>query len=249
MMEMELLVDFHKDANRQGPGSSSETKKALSLIDFGKSNNLNVADIGCGTGAQTITIAENINGYITAVDLFPEFLEQLEIKAKDRGLHHRINTKACSMDNLPFADEEFDLIWSEGAIYILGFEKGVQEWRRFLKGKGFLAVTEISWITDSRPKEVEDYWLKEYPQIDTISNKIEQLESNGYYPTAHFILPEYCWIDNYYRPMQERIPDFLAKHKNSQPVRELMEAEKEEIRIYEKYKEYYSYVFYIAQKR
>jgi len=48
MTELEMLIDFHKDANRQGPGSSSETKKALSLIDFGKSNNLNVADIGCG---------------------------------------------------------------------------------------------------------------------------------------------------------------------------------------------------------
>ena len=37
------------------------------------------------------------------------------------------------MDALPFQEEELDLIWSEGAIYNIGFERGMNEWNKFLK--------------------------------------------------------------------------------------------------------------------
>lgn len=63
------------------------------------------------------------------------------------------------MDNLPFQDEELDLIWSEGAIYNIGFERGMYEWNRFLKKNGFIAVTEASWFTPERPAEIEDFWM------------------------------------------------------------------------------------------
>lgn len=72
MTELELLIDFHKSAERQGPGSHSETLRALNIMNIDKKKHLNVADIGCGSGAQTITLAQNIEGQITAVDLFPE---------------------------------------------------------------------------------------------------------------------------------------------------------------------------------
>ena len=94
------------------------------------------------------------------------------------------------MDNLPFQNEELDLIWSEGAIYNIGFERGMNEWNRFLKKDGFIAVTEASWFTPERPAEIEDFWLANYPEIDTIPTKIAQMEKAGYTLTAHFILPE-----------------------------------------------------------
>ena len=46
------------------------------------------------------------------------------------------------MDNLPFQNEELDLIWSEGAIYNIGFERGMNEWNKYLKKGGFIAVSE-----------------------------------------------------------------------------------------------------------
>ncbi|MEN8251750.1 MAG: class I SAM-dependent methyltransferase [Bacteroidota bacterium] len=248
MTELELLIELHKDAERQGPGSSFETLKALNLIGIDKNEPLKIADIGCGSGAQTILLAQNTNGQIIAVDLFPEFLKKLMGKAENLGLGNKITTLKESMDNLPFDNEEFDIIWSEGAIYNMGFEAGIKKWRSYLKPGGFLAVSEISWITDSRPKEVEEYWNKEYPQIDTASNKIRILESNGYSPVAHFILPQYCWINNYYEPLENRLPDFIEKYKNSELAKNIVELEKEEIKTYKKYKDYYSYGFYIAKK-
>ena len=248
MSEIQLLVDFHQAGERQGPGSPEETRKALALIGFDEKEYLKAADIGCGTGAQTITLAQQINGHITAIDLFPEFLERLDQRARELGLSNKITTRKQSMDELQFGEGELDLIWSEGAIYNIGFETGIKQWRRFLKTGGYLAVSELSWISGSRPAELEQYWQEAYPEIDTVSNKIGALERNGYTPVAHFILPPNCWIDHYFRPMQQRFPQFLEQHNYADAVKAFIENEQQEIRMYEQYKDYYSYGFYIARK-
>lgn len=245
---MELLIDFHKDAERQGPGSAEDTLRALSFIDLPKKNRIKVADIGCGSGAQTIALAKNLPAEITAVDLFPEFLEQLNIKAKNLGLHKQIITLEKSMDDLPFKKDEFDLIWSEGAIYIIGFEEGVKAWKDFLKIGGYIALSEITWTTNSRPAEIEAYWNNAYPQIDTSSNKMRILEENGFSPVGYFYLPESSWRNTYYKPMEDRFEKFLTKHNNSEIARKFVEAEKDEISMYQTYKNYFSYGFYIAKR-
>ena len=248
MTEQELTMDFHKNAERQGPGSAFETRKALGLTGLDQDKPIKIADIGCGTGAQTITLAENTTGSIIAVDLFPEFLEKLEARARELHFDDRITTMACSMDELTFDEEEFDLIWSEGAIYLMGFRKGVEQWRPFLKTGGYLVVSEISWITHSRPKELEEYWRSSYPEIDMVSSKIRILEEVGYLPVAHFILPQYCWLDNYYRPMREGFSEFLTEHDHSKAALAFVREHEQEIAMYEKYKDYFSYGFYIARR-
>ena len=84
-----------------------------------------------------------------------------------------------SMDDLPFAEEELDLIWSEGAIDNIGFARGIDEWRKFLKPGGFLAVSEASWFTRERPEEIDRYWHDAYPEIDLVSTKVGQMEQAG----------------------------------------------------------------------
>ena len=74
------------------------------------------------------------------------------------------------------------------------------------------------------------------------------LENAGYSPVSYFYLPEHCWLDNYYRPMQARFPDLLERHGNSQNAQSVVEAEKKEIDLYERYKKYFSYGVYIAKK-
>ncbi len=248
MTELELLVDLHKDDERQGPGSETETLRALSLIESAHNDGLKIADIGCGSGASTMVLAQNTTADITAVDLFPVFLNKLNEKARKLGLDHRIHTLQQSMEELPFEDDAFDIIWSEGAIYNMGFKNGIKQWRRFLKPGGYLAVSEISWTTHSRPKELEDFWMEAYPEIDTVSGKIQTLEQNGYQPTGHFILPVACWTDHYYAPVQSRFDEFLCRHKHSEAAKAIINAEEEEIVLYKKYKNYYSYGFYVARR-
>ncbi len=247
-LQMQLLVDLHRSNFRQGPGGEAETKQALMLTGLDKSRPLKIADIGCGTGASTIQLAKELDAEITAVDFLPEFLEELQARATEHGVADKITTLSCSMDALPFADEEFDVIWSEGAIYNMGFEAGVSAWRRFLKPGGKLIVSEITWLTADRSSELQSHWDAEYPEIDIASAKIGILERHGYIPEGYFYLPTSCWIDNYYRPMQDGFDAFLERNGGSDQAREIIECEKAEIALYEKYRDHYSYGVYIAKK-
>jgi len=124
-LQIELLIDLHKSNFRQGPGGEPETIQAMKLAGLDKSRPLKIADMGCGTGASAILLAKELDAEITAVDFLPEFLEALQTKAEEQGVAEKITSLDCSMDALPFADEAFDVIWSEGAIYNMGFEAGV----------------------------------------------------------------------------------------------------------------------------
>ncbi len=248
MAEFELLIDLHKGANRQGPGGDTETEKAIDLAGIDRDAPLKIADIGCGTGASTLTLARLPNAKITAIDFLQEFIDVLTARTQRDGVEDKITPLCASMERLPFEDEEFDVIWSEGAIYNIGFERGVADWKRYLKPGGLLIASEITWLTNSRPSELQNHWINEYPEIDTASAKIKVLEENGYTPIGYFILPEYCWLDNYYGPMLTRFNDFLDRHGDSEESRAIVEAERHEIELYEKYKAYYSYGVYVARK-
>lgn len=246
MTELELIFDLHLDGHRQGPGSKDITLKAFSLTGLSKENNLKILDIGCGTGAQTIDLAQHTHASITALDFSAEFLGELKNRAKLLQLSDRIQCVESSMTELPFEKESFDLIWSEGAIYSMGFEKGIQYWKQFLKPNGVLAVSEITWTKMNPPAELVEYWNQAYSEMDFISNKIQLLEHCGYSPLAHLVLPENCWMEEYYHPMLQRFDAFMER--NGKEAELLVQIEKDEIDFYQKYKDFYSYGFFIAKK-
>lgn len=97
-----------------------------------------------------------------AVDCLPEFLEKLVQAGVQAGVTEKIKTLAQPMEELPFEDGMLDAIWSEGAIYNIGFEFGVKAWRSLLKLGGILAVSEITWLTQIRPDELQKHWENEY---------------------------------------------------------------------------------------
>jgi len=248
MDDYKLLIDLHKGGHRQGPGGDAETELALNLTMIDREAPLKVADIGCGTGASTILLARLLNARITAVDFLQDFLDVLVQRAESAGVANKISPLARSMDDLPFADEELDIIWSEGAIYNIGFEKGVADWRRFLKSGGLLVASEITWLTDSRPAELQKHWDREYPEINVASAKIRVLEKHGFSPVGYFVLPEHCWLEEYYRPIQAKFEDFLNRNGNTEEALEIVTAEQKEIDLYERYKAHISYGMYIAKK-
>ncbi len=245
---MELIVDLHLNMERQGPGSPADTLRALQFTGLSEAGDLRVADIGCGTGAQTMILAQKLKGRITAIDLSAEFLGVLDRNAEKAGLRDRIRTVEGSMESLPFKAASLDLVWSEGAIYNMGFEAGIRAWRDYLKPGGYLAVSEITWTTTSRPAEIGAFWEGEYPEISRASTKIQQLEAYGYNLAGYFSLPPSSWICGYYQPLEGQFEPFLERHANSEAARHLVEASREEIRLYDRYGPYYSYGFYVARK-
>lgn len=245
--DLQLICNYYSNLERQGPGSPEITLKALSFIE-GLSKASRIVDIGCGTGSQTMVLGQHTSGQIIGIDLFPIFIDLFNSNAKKLDLQDRLNGITGNMETLPFKNEELDLIWSEGAIYNIGFERGLKEWRNFLKTGGYIAVSEVSWFTDERPSEIEEFWMDAYPEIDTIPNKLAQMQKAGYIPVASFILPEYCWTENFYAPQNSVQEVFLKENKGNIPAEEFIANQRHETNLYHKYKDYYGYVFYIGKK-
>jgi len=245
--DFKLICDYFAGMERQGPGSPDVTLRALSFVDnlTGESR---IADLGCGTGGQTMVLAGHAPGRITGIDLFTDFIDIFNAASRKLNLQDRVSGMVGSMDKLPFRDEELDLIWSEGAIYNIGFERGLNEWRRFLKKGGFIAVSEASWFTEERPAEIDEFWKDAYTEIDTISNKVGQMQKAGYIPVAAFILPESCWTENFYVPQVPLQQEFLRKHAGNKMAGDLVENQRHEAELYYKYKDFYGYAFYIGKK-
>jgi SAM-dependent methyltransferase len=245
--DFDLICEYYSAIERQGPGSPEVTLKALSFIGNLTSES-RIADIGCGTGGQTMVLAQHAPGQITGIDLFPAFIDLFNQNAAGLNLQHRVKGIVGSMENLPFQENELDVIWSEGAIYNIGFERGLNEWRKFLKPGGYIAVSEASWFTEERPDEIHNFWMDAYPQIDTIPNKVAQLQKAGYVPVATFILPENCWTEHFYVPQVAAQEAFLQKYAGNKTAEELVANQRHESELYSRFNAFYGYAFYIGKK-
>lgn len=248
--DINLICEYFLGVKRQGPGGDEQTLKALEHIDpkIVTDPDAKIADVGCGCGTPTLTLAKATKGHITAIDLFPAFMERLSEKARQANLSNRISGKIGSMDALPFEQNSMDLIWSEGAIYNIGFQKGLQYFHQFLKPGGYLAVSESTWLTETRPAEIESWWQEAYPEMETTSQKIEHLLKSGYRFKAALTLPTECWTTNYYIPQKSAQEKFLNSHPGNSTAEMLVKNQRTEADMYEKYHDYYGYVFYIMQK-
>jgi len=247
--DFSLLVDFYVHAPHQGPGSEATTRKALAFTDLGHKKELQIADIGCGTGSSALLLAKALDGEITALDIFPEFLQKLEARAKSQPLKATLRTVAGDMNALPFAAESLDLIWAEGSVYNIGFAEGVKKWSEFLKPKGYLAVSEIIWTTPERPKELEQYWTQAYAEMGSAADKINALEAAGYAVKGYFPLPPVDW-EAYHQPLEAGFEAFLARNAGKKDLaQQIIKETQYEIALFRKYPEHCTYGFFVAQKR
>jgi len=135
------------------------------------------SDIGCGTGAQTLTLAAATTGRITALDR--SLVISGRCAGRDRpGLTSRVPVCQGDMRALPFREASFDLIWSEGAVYIMGFDAGLTQWRRG-SSPGILAVSELSWFRPDPPAELKAFLDVEYPALRDIETNLDARRANG----------------------------------------------------------------------
>ena len=245
---MEIFFEIHTDLPREGPGDNASTRKALALMED-LPEHPRILDLGCGPGVQTRELARVTGGMVTAVDTHQPFLDRLEAIARQEGLAPHIKTLNQSMDALDLPNAGFDVIWSEGAIYIVGFREGLADWKRLLKPGGCIAVTEISWIKSDPPQEVAAFWENAYPAMGSVKGNLETIEELGYRLLGHFTLPETCWTEEYYAPMVERVAMLRQKYADDAEKQAALDEELLEVELYEKYSAWYGYEFYVMQKQ
>lgn len=243
-----IFMELFESVSRQGPGSFTSTRRALSFCS-GLGQKPKILDIGCGTGAQSLFLAKETGGEVVCVDNHEPFLKILQQKSKKAGIAKQIRTELGDMNSLPFQEENFDLIWSEGAVYLMGFDNGLNNWRPFLKTGGYLAVSELSWFTTERPVEAETFWRENYPQMRSIEDNSSAVEKAGYELLSSFCLPDTDWTDCFYKELKEQVDELEKKYPDIPEARAVIDLNRVEMELFSKYSSNYGYVFYVARKR
>jgi SAM-dependent methyltransferase len=246
MENMEYFYELFRGLPRGGPGDNDSTRKAFSYLDDLPVKPL-MLDIGCGPGMQTIEVAKLSRGMVIALDNYQPFLDKLMQTAKIENVQKNIIPKLQSMHEMDFEIETFDVIWSEGALYFLGFKNGLMECYRLLKLGGYLAVTEAVYLKPDPPEPVVDFW-KEYPDITDIQGNIDFIKSTDFELITHFTLPASSWTDDYYDPMEKRIKILKEKYDGNKEALAVLESMQKEIDDFRSYSEYFSYEFFVMRK-
>ncbi|CAN5391562.1 class I SAM-dependent methyltransferase [soil metagenome] len=244
--DQHFFWEIHSGLPRQGPGDNQSTRKAFAALPKLPDEPF-ILDVACGPGMQTIELANLCKADIVAVDLRQEFLDELDRRAEVAKVSDRVTTVNASMLELPFDEDSFDLIWSEGAIYIIGFEDGLTAWKPLLKKGGCVAVTNVSYLKDDVPDQVRNFWHAAYPEITTIDNFLKTVERCGYQLLDHFTLPSSAWMDDYYTPMEKQLQSLRAKYSGNSDAIKAIDQGQHEIDMYRKYSDCYGYVFYVMQ--
>ncbi len=246
-MSEDVYHELHNNIIKERPGRLDYVDKAFQILP--KLDKPTILDIGCGAGEPTIELAKLSNGMVTGIDIDQKALDKFELKVKEQGLTDRIKIINQSMFNMAFPKESFDIIWSEGSIFVIGFEKGLSEWRRFIKPNGFLVVNDMCWLEPEPPKEIREHWEKLYPGITTVEKNLEMIPVGGYSVFDYFPFPVEAWGEFYFDPLEERIESLRDKFKGDARALEILEKEFREIELYRKYKKWYGSAYFIMKKR
>jgi SAM-dependent methyltransferase len=244
---MSLFDELTEGLPRQGPGSTAATLRALALAG-GLPARPRILDVGCGPGAQTIELARATGGEITALDVRGRFLRELERRAAAAGVAARITTVEQSMFEMDFPAQSFDLIWSEGALYIMGFAAGLSICRRFLKPGGWIAASELSWLVAEPPAEPREFWARNYPEMRSFEANCRITAQAGYADLRTFVLPPADWWDNYYGPGEARVAEVRARHAGDAAACAQLDEIRREYDLFRAHSDSYGYVFYVMRK-
>jgi SAM-dependent methyltransferase len=242
----EIFFEIHSGLPREGPGCFEATQRAFQMLDL--TEYPVILDAGCGPGQQTIDLASLSLGHITALDNHKPYLERVEARAREHGIEDRVTTCLGDMAELPFAPASFDVIWSEGAIYIIGFQKGLELWRRFLKPGGFAAVTEITWLKSDPPVDLAEFWKNAYPPMGDVAENASRISRAGYDLLGHFPLPSSAWWDDYYGPIEAKLPSLRDKYRDQPDKLDVIAMEEAELDLHRRYADYYGYVFFVMRR-
>ena len=244
---LEVFFEVQRGLPRQGPGDNGSTNKALALC-LGLPDKPSVLDIGCGPGMQTMALAEASSGSIIAVDNFDEYLDELRQQVEKASLSDRVEVKNADMTATGLPEAAFDLIWCEGAAYIMGVREALKAWRPLLRHQGYLAFTELVWLDEHPSEEVVDYFGNEYPAMTSIEAINEAVRENGYELVSDFTLPDSAWWENYYTPLEAKLPSLKQKYEGDAEALSVVAMSEAEIDIRRRFGQSYGYHFFVGRK-
>ena len=227
-----------------GPGSNVDTLNVLRHLPTQQFHV--IVDAGCGTGRQTMVLAEELGTRVHAVDSYEPFLNDLMRRAKEARLEQLVQPHCMDMKNIPSAFPHIDLLWSEGAAYNIGFSEALAAWAPAMNKDGFAVVSELSWLREQVPQAVREFLRSGYPAMQSIQQNLALAENTGYRVLTTHTLPNEAWVEGYYDVLEPRATS-LVDHPDAS-VRDFAVETIKEIEIFKCSADSYGYVFYVLQR-
>ncbi|MCP5426038.1 MAG: class I SAM-dependent methyltransferase [Gammaproteobacteria bacterium] len=243
---MSYLFEVFDRMTQTGPGSDASSRRALRRFSD-LPDRPRIADFGCGPGRTSLLLARETQGEVIAIESHAPCIDALARRAEREGLSRYLFPMVADMGQPPIAPKSLDLIWSEGAIYFLGFQRGLELWRPLLKTRAGIAVTEITWLTDHPSPANDRFWRREYPAMQSLAANVAAVEQAGYELIETFTLPPEDWSLHYYTPLQVSIDQLRADHPDEPLAQQCAAILQAEIDLYGAHGTEYGYVFYLAR--
>ncbi len=174
---------YHNGLNKLQADEHSIWVGALKDILNG-GERLKILDVGTGPGFLALILAE-IGHEVTGLDISEGMLEKARYNARARDL--MIDFCLADAENLPFQDEDFDLVVSKYLLWTLPDpEKAIDEWRRVLKPDGRVVLIDGVWFDPA-----VNTWLRR--NLSTLLGIVTERRNP--------------WrFKRYYNPIKERLP-------------------------------------------
>jgi ubiquinone/menaquinone biosynthesis C-methylase UbiE len=166
-------------------------------------------------------------GEVIGIDIDQPALDKLTKKIREAGLTGRVQAVNCSMSDMAFPDESFDVMWSEGSIFAVGFNRGVQEWKRFLKPNGFMVI---------------------HDEKGNVEEKLEEISECGYKLLGYFILSADTWWTEYFAPLEKLIAESQTSCSDDPHTLAELNQARRELEMFKNDPESNSSVYFVMQK-
>ena len=224
MLSAEVQFQLQKDKVRKRLLKYS--RRAFRMLP--KLDKPRVLDIGCGSGVPTMELARLLNGEITGLDINQDLIGVLRGKIKKAGVSDRVRAIRSSIFDMEFPEESFDIIWTEGSIYVIGFKKGLQEWKRLIRPGGFMVV---------------------HDEMGNVKEKLKRISTCGYELLGYFMLDTDVWWNEYFAPLERLVNETRTKYADDQEVREALNQAQSEMDFFRKFPERNRSVCFVMKRK
>ncbi|MDN7025128.1 class I SAM-dependent methyltransferase [Methanoculleus sp. FWC-SCC1] len=248
-MEDNPVSKIFESFPRQGAGDDDHTQKAFSMITEPPTGGGEILDVGCGKGVQTMALARLCPSCrIVATDIHQRYLDAVDEKIAAGGFSGRIKTVRASMDDLPFDEESFDILWAEGCASIIGIENAVRYWKKLLKQGGYMVISDIFWFTETPSDEAREFFAEFHPAMMIEEKGSEIIRNAGLEMVGSFRLPSRVWEESFYGNLREKFGELEEEYADDEGALMVIEGLKRQTRIFEKYPDEFGNTYYVMRK-